>query len=118
MGWGRNTVILGLHELRTGITCFSDFKVRGKIRAEEKSKRLEFDITDLAEPNSHTNPKFWTLFKYTRITARAMRKILIKEKGWREEDLPCKKSDSNILKRLSHCLWRVQKAKPIKKIPD
>ena len=79
-GWDRNTVILGLHELRTGITCLSNFKARGNIRTEEKNKQLEFDIRDLAEPNSQTDPKFRTLFKYTRITAKAMRKALIKKK--------------------------------------
>ena len=117
-GWGRNTVILGLHELRTGITCISTFKARGNIRAEEKNKRLELDIRDLAEPNSQTDPKFRTLFKYTRITAKAMRKALLKEKGWIEEDLPCERSISNILNRLGYCLRRVQKANPIKKIKE
>lgn len=117
-GWDRNTVILGLHELRTGITCLSNFKARGNIRTEEKNKQLEFDIKDLAEPNSQTDPKFRTLFKYTRITAKAMHKALIQEKGWIEEDLPCEKSISNILNRLGYCLRRVQKAKPIKKIKE
>ncbi len=117
-GWDRNTVILGLHELRTGITCLSNFQARGNIRAEERNKRLEFDIRDLAEPNSQIDPKSRTLFKYTRITAKAMHKVLIKEKGWREEDLPCEKSISNILNRLGYCLRRVQKAKPIKKIKE
>ena len=117
-GWDRNTVILGLHELRTGITCLSNFKARGNIRTEEKNTRLEFDIRDLAEPNSQTDPKFKTLFKYTRITAKAMRTALIKEKEWMEEDLPCEKTISNILNRLGYCLRRVQKAKPIKKIKE
>ena len=47
-----------------------------------------------------------------------MRKTLIKEKGWIEEDLPCERSISNILNRLGYCLRRVQKANPIKKIPN
>ncbi len=104
--------------MRTGITCLSNFQARVNIRVEEKNKRLEFDIRDLAEPNSQTDPKFRTLFKYTRITAKAMHKPLIKEKGWREEDLPCEKSISNILNRLGYCLRRVHKAKPIKKIKE
>ena len=35
-GWDRNTVQLGLHELRTGITCISHFKARGNKRTEIK----------------------------------------------------------------------------------
>jgi len=117
-GWDRNTVILGLHELRTGMTCVDDFKARGNKKTEEKNTQLEFDICDLAEPNSQTDPKFKTLFKYTRITAKAMRKTLITEKGWTDEALPCEKTISNILNRLGYCLRRVQKAKPIKKIKE
>ena len=96
-GWDRNTVILGLHELRTGITFLSDFKARGNKRSETKNRQLEFDIKDLADPNSQVDPKFKTSFKYTRITAKAMRKALITEKYWTDEDLPCEKTISNIL---------------------
>lgn len=117
-GWDRNTVILGLHELHAGIVCLDDYKARGNKRSEEKKTLLEFDIRYLAEPDSQTDPKFKTLFKYTRITAKAMRKALITEKGWVDEDLPCEKTISNILNRLGYCLRRVQKAKPIKKIKE
>lgn len=117
-GWDRNTVIMGLHELRTGITCIANFKARGNKKTEEKCQQLEIDICDLAEPESQIDPKFQTLFKYTRITAKAMRKALIVSKGWRDEDLPCEKTIGNILNRMGYCLRRVQKTKPIKKITD
>lgn len=78
-GWDRNTGELGLHELRTGITCVDDFKARGNKKMEEKTQQLEVDICCLAEPASQTDPKFQTLFKYTRLTAKAMRKALITE---------------------------------------
>jgi len=39
-GWDRNTVTLGLHELRTGIRCIDNFQARGNIKAEEKNKQL------------------------------------------------------------------------------
>jgi len=42
-GWGRDTVVLGLHELRTGIICPGDFSSRGK-KKEEKCPKLELDI--------------------------------------------------------------------------
>jgi hypothetical protein len=40
---------------------------------------MEVDIVALAEPQSQTDPKFQTLFKYTRITAKGMRIALIIE---------------------------------------
>jgi hypothetical protein len=117
-GWDRNTVALGLHELCSGIRCIDNFQARGNIKVEEKNKQLETDIRDLAEPNSQTDPKFQTRFKYSRITAKAMREALITEKGWASQDLPCDKTISNLLNRLGYCLRRVQKAKPLKKIKE
>ena len=117
-GWDRNTVKMGLHELRTGITCIDNFQARGNKKTENKNHQLETDICDLAEPESQIDPKFQTTFKYTRITAKAIREALITSKGWRDENLPCEKSIGNILNRLGYCLRRVQKVKPIKKISD
>jgi len=117
-GWDRNTVKQGLNELRTGVQCFDNFQARGNKKSEEKNRQLETDIRDLAEPNSQTDPKFQTRFKYTRITAKAMREALITDKGWTDQSLPCEKTISNLLNRLGYCLRRVQKAKPIKKIKE
>jgi len=117
-GWSRDTVQLGLHELRTGIICRDDFSARGNKNSEEKAPRLEADIRSLAEPESQTDPKFQSKFKYTRLTAKAMRKVLIEKKGFRDEERPCEKTIGNILNRLGYRLRRVQKAKPIKKIKE
>ena len=117
-GWDRNTVQQGLHELRTGITCISHFKGRGNKRTEDKNQSLESDICSLADPESQTDPKFQTLFKYTRITAKAIREALMTEKGWLDEDLPSSRTISTILNRLGYRLRRVQKSKPIKKIEE
>jgi hypothetical protein len=58
------------------------------------------------------------MFKYTRIKAKAMRLALMTEKGWLDNDLPCEKTIGDILNRLDYRLRRVQKAKPLKKIPE
>lgn len=85
---------------------------------EERNLLLEANICHLAEPKSQTDPKFQTLFKYTRITAKAMREALITEKSWKDENLPCEKTIGNMLNRLGYRLRRVQKSKPIKKIKE
>jgi hypothetical protein len=117
-GWDRATVTLGLNELRTGIVCVDNFKARGNKKSEEKNRQLEVDIRSLAEPESQIDPKFQSPFKYTRITAKAVRKALIEKKGWKDEDLPCEKTIGNILNRLDYRLRRVQKAKPLKKVKE
>ena len=117
-GWDRKTVVLGLNELRSGVVCIDDFKARGNKKTEEKMPQLENDIISLAEPESQIDPKFQTAFKYTRITAKAMREALITQKGWHHEELPCEKTIGNILNRLGFRLRRVQKAKPLKKVAE
>ena len=114
IGWDRKTIALGLNEHRTGIVCIDNFKARGNKRTEVKNPQLKVDIVALAEPQSQTDPKFQTLFKYTRITAKSMRIALITEKGWQDKDLPCEKTIGDILNRLGYRLRRVQKAKPLK----
>lgn len=117
-GWGRKTVGLGLNEVRTGIICVDSFKARGNRKTEEKNRQMSVDICSLAEPQSQTDPKFQTTFKYTRITAKAMRKALIDEKNWNPENTPCEKTIGNIMNRLNYCLRRVQKSKPLKKVAE
>jgi hypothetical protein len=55
---------------------------------------------------------------YTRITAKAMKEALIKDKGYSNEELPCENTIRNILNRLGYNLKRVLKAKPVKKIKE
>jgi hypothetical protein len=117
-GWDRKTVVLGLNELRSGVVCIDDFKARGNKKTEAKMPQLKNDIISLAEPESQIDPKFQTAFKYTRITAKAMREALITKKGWHHEDLPSEKTIGNILNRLGFRLRRVQKAKPLKKVAE
>ncbi|MCK4517244.1 ISAzo13 family transposase [Candidatus Babeliales bacterium] len=117
-GWSRQTVELGLNELRTGITCVDNFSGRGNRKSEEKQPQLEKDICALAEPESQVDPKFQSPFKYTRMTAKAMRQALIDKKGWKDEDLPCQNTIGNILNRLGYRLRRVQKRKPVKRIRE
>lgn len=115
-GWSRQTVILGLNELRTGIICLGNFSARGNRNTEEKNPQLEQDIRSLAERESQVDPKFQSPFLYTRITAKAMRQALIDKKSWKHEDLPCNNTIGNIMNRLGFRLRRVQKAKPVKRI--
>jgi hypothetical protein len=57
-GWSRRTVILGLHELRTGITCVDNTSARGNRTTEEKRPQLAEDMRSLADPHSQVDPKF------------------------------------------------------------
>jgi len=79
---------------------------------------LEADIRALADPESQADPKFQSPFLYTRMTAKAMRQALIDQKGWTDEELPHVNTLGEILNRLGYKLRRVQKTKPLKKVPQ
>ena len=117
-GWSRRTVELGLNELRTGIRCIDGFGWRGRRKIEDKHPQLVEDIKSLVEPESQTDPKFQSRFKYTRITAKEIRQALIDEKGWKDEQLPHENTIGVILNRLGYRLRRVQKKKPIKRVEE
>lgn len=117
-GWSRKTVILGLHELRTGITCVDHTSARGNRKTEEKWPQLAKDMRSLAEPHSQVDPKFQSPFWSTRMTAKAMRQALIDKKSWQHSPLPCENTIGNILNRLGYRLRRVQKAKPVKRVRE
>ena len=117
-GWSHHTVTLGLNELRTGIICLGNFSARGNQKTEEKLPKLEADMRALADPQSQADPKFQSTFLYTRITAKAMRQALIDQKGWTDEELPHVNTIGEILNRLGYKMRRVQKTKPLKKIPE
>lgn len=119
MGWGREMLILGMKEIETGIRCTHRYKDTGRKRTEDKIETLNEDIRAIADPQTQADPsmKSGTL-TYTRITAKAMREALIKDKGYKDEELPCENTIGNILNRLGYNLKRVLKAKPAKKIKE
>jgi len=118
VGWSRDMVKKGLGELTTGIGRADNYSARGNKKTEEKMPELKGDIRSIVDPKSQTDPNFQTSFAYTRITAKAVRQALIDEKGYADDELPCENTIRNILNRMGYQLKRVQKTKPIKKIPE
>lgn len=117
-GWSRETVKQGMEEVRSGIICVERFGERGNQRSEERKPKMAEDIKTLADPESQADPKFQTVFQYTRMTAKRMREALIKEKGWKSEELPCENTIGAIMNRLGYRMRRVQKTKPVKRLPE
>lgn len=115
-GWGRHTVVLGLHELRSGLRCVDAFQQRGRKKSEVKSPRLIDEVRRIVEPTAQADPKFQTTLAYTRITARKVREELLKSDPARV-DVPCREVVGVMLKRMGYALGRVLKAKPQKRSP-
>src|ERR1700721_892028 len=68
-GWGRDTVIKGLHELEQGIRCQENFSARGRPRWEEQVPQRAADIRALVEPHTHADPELKSERHYTNLTA-------------------------------------------------
>jgi hypothetical protein len=115
-GWGRDAVLTGLNELRTGIRCLDAYELCGRKRTEDRCPALAEHIHRLVDPTAQADPKFQTTLAYTRITAAAVRDAL-KAQDDVTDDVPCRQTVGRILNRLGYSLRRVLKARPEKKFP-
>ena len=50
------------------------------------------DISAIVEPQSQTDPSFKSTRLYTRLSAAEVRRQLIEQKGYQDEELPCAKT--------------------------
>lgn len=118
LGWKRDAIKTGQKEKETGITCLDNYQARGRKRTEEKLPKLEEDIKDLVDGESQADPKFKTTFAYAKVSARQVREALIEEKEYSDRDLPSRSTIGAILNRMGYRLKKIQKTKPLKKIPE
>ena len=117
-GWGRANIDTGRHEHDTGIRCIENFATRGKQRIENAKPQLAIDIRDLVEPHTQVDPELKSDRRYTNLSAREVRERLQWEKGYAVANLPCERTMRDILNRMGYRLKRIQKGKPLKKIPE
>jgi len=115
-GWSRLAVQKGLDELKNN-TIIVDKKRSGRPSYSVKLPNLKDDIRSLVDPNSCTHPTFQNTFRYTRMTAPAVIKALVRDKGYNPEDLPAESTMRRLLNEMNYRLRRVQKTKPQKKFP-
>jgi Rhodopirellula transposase. len=107
-GWDQVTTRKALLEQETG-TTISNQPRQSRRTFSEKLPNLQNDIRSLVDPNSQTHPTFQTSFRYTRMTAKAVLESLVKEKGYKLEELPALSTMRKLLGDMGYCLRRVQK---------
>lgn len=117
LGWNRGTIRKGQHELEHGIVCLDAYTSRGRKRSEEYLPHLLSDITALVDGQSQADPQFRTNRLYTRLTATEVRRQLIAQKGYREEDLPTAETIATKLNELGYSPKKVAKTQPQKNFP-
>ncbi len=115
LGWNRNTIIKGAKELNSGIVCIDNFSARGRRRSEDHLPHLLEDITDIVAPVSQIDPTFRTDQCYCPLTAGEVRRRLIEEKNYSNQQLPKERTIRTKLNELGFKPQKVSKSKPKKK---
>ena len=115
LGWSRDTVRKGLHELHSGITCLDNFSARGRKPIEVRLPALWLDICDLVQDHLQTDPTFQTRWcLYCRVSAAEVRRQLIDRKGYPEGQVPSVQTITTKLNDLGFPFWPVTKSRPQK----
>jgi hypothetical protein len=114
LGWARDTVRKGMHELHSGITCLDNFSARGRKPIEVRLPSLQVDICDLVQDHLQTDPTFQTTRLYCRLSAAEVRQQLIDRKGYPQERVPSVQTITTKLNDLGFRLRPVTKSKPQK----
>src|SRR4051812_45002192 len=114
LGWCRETIRKGTHELRPGMPCIDAFHCRRRKPAEGHLPRLLDDIRSIADGQSQADPKFQTNRLFARIGAAEVRRQLIATKGYTDEELPTQQTINTKLNLLGFRLTRVAKCRPQK----
>lgn len=114
LGWNRRTIRKGTHELESGIICLDNFGARGRKRAEVHLPHLLADMRSIVDSQSQTDPTFRTTRLYTRMSAAEVRRQLIHQKGYCDDELPSAATLSSKLNEMGYRLRHVQKSRPQK----
>jgi len=115
LGWARSVISKGMHELDSGVRCIDAFNGRGRKRVEERLPNLLRDIAAIVDGQSQTDPSFKSTRLYTRLSAAAVRRALMEQKGYSEAELPSEETIRVRLNRLGYTLRSVQKSLPKKR---
>ena len=114
LGWNRGTIRKGMPEVKRGMVCVDAFSSRGRKRSEDHLPNLLSDITAIADSQSQADPQFRTTRLYTRLTAAEVRRQLIDQKGYTDEELPTTETIATKLNQLGYYPKKVAKSQPQK----
>jgi hypothetical protein len=117
LGWNRATIRKALRELDSGLICQDNFAARGRKPAEHHLPHLLSDITAIVDSQSQTDPQFRTTRLYTRLDAAEVRRQLIAQKGYSDDELPTVQTISTKLNALGYYPQKVAKSVPKKRSP-
>lgn len=99
-----------MQELSSGQPIVDGYSRSGRKRVEAKLPHLLADIRAIVDPQTQTDPSFKSTRLYTRISAAEVRRQLIEQKGYQDEELPSAETIRCRLNEMGYILKRVVKA--------
>ena len=118
LGWARTSIRLGKRESKSSIHCVPAYNLRGRKPVECHLPNLLEDIRAIVDSFSQTDPQFRHKRLYTRLTVSELRRRLIAQKDYASVVLPGDETLRLRMNRMGFILKKVQKSKPLKKIPQ
>ena len=118
LGWNRKTIRKGKQELDRGIPYEDNFSAHGRKPAEVHFPNLLRDMKDIVDSQSQTDPQFRTNRLYCRLSAAEVRRQLITQKGYSDDDLPGEQTINTKMNNLGYYSQRVAKSQPKKNSRD
>jgi hypothetical protein len=115
LGWNRNVIRKGIKELKSNIHCIDNFSGRGRKPAEHHLPNLLEDIKAIVEPVSQADPTFRTDQSYCPLTAGEVKRRLVENKNYTDQEIPSERTIRRKLNKLGFKPQKVAKAKPLKK---
>lgn len=115
LGWNRKTLRKALAEWDGGFCYIDRYHERGRKKAEVHLPNLLSDIKEIVDSQSQTDPTFRTNRLYTRLSAAEVRRQLMAQKGYTDNELPCAATINTKLNDMGYHLRAVQKSRPQKK---
>src|SRR5205807_8038834 len=98
----------------SGFVCVDGFALRGRKRAEAHLPDLLADLEAVVAGQSQADPSCRTTRLYTRLSAAEVRRQLIVQKGYTDEELPCAQAIGAKLNALGYYPQTVAKTRPQK----
>jgi hypothetical protein len=93
------------------------FTSRGRKRSEDHLPNLLNDLTAIVDGQSQADPQFRTGRLYTRLSAAEVRRQLIAQKGYTDDELPTAETIATKLNTLGYYPKKVAKSQPQKNGP-
>lgn len=117
LGWCRNTIRKGAHEINTGIVCHDNFAARGRKKSEDLNPHLLHDIKSIVDSDGHSqaDPAMKSEKVYIKLTSNQIRTQLKEVYGYTAKAVPSESVMNRVLNENNYHLRKVRKTIPKKR---